>query len=223
MPRPTASPPCTPTRPPPSTSATPGWAWGTLFNPWPDDDQRARITTRIHTFDSRAELLNGPDEGLTWGIQDWAPYTERDGARTAVDDASIRFMLPTVQYFVEMPQRLTEAELVRHVGQQTVGGDTYDVVYATWGTLEANAEYDQYLLFFAPESGRLAKAQYTVREMMNLAVGTIHLDDQRAIDGYWVPHRMTVTSSPQDDPDTYMHRMVLTDFHFDADGALAGL
>jgi len=189
-----------------------------LFNPWPDADQHLRMTTRIHSFDSAAHLLNGPEEGVTWGITDGRSWRLRDGSKTVAPDADIEFMLPTTHYFTELPQRLTEAELVRYVGEETIADSTFDVVFATWGSLDATEQFDQYLVYIDKDTGRIGKIFYTVREIMRSVSGTAHLDDQRSVDGWWVPHRMTITATPSDDPEgSPLHRMVIEEYAFDVD------
>ena len=172
----------------------------TLFDPWPDASMRGHVVQRPATFDSRVKFLGGAKDGWTWGIEDWQPYTiDPDGAKVESDDADIRFMLPTVHYFVDLPFRLPEAELVRHVGTETVGGQAWEVVYATWGTITKNADYDQYLVYIDPDSGRIGKVKYTVREIAGVVTGTCHLDDVRPVGDLLLAHTMTVTPEPGDD------------------------
>ncbi len=188
-----------------------------MFSPWPDAEVRARILQHPGTFDSQAEFLQGSKTDWTWGITDGQTYTlDPQGARVDVDDGDIRFMLPTVQYFVDLPFRIVEAELVRSVGTQQVAGSEYTVVYATWGTIDKNREFDQYLVFIDPDTERIAKVEYTVREMAGFITGTAHLDDQRHIDGLWVAHRMTVTTSPDDALDTHSHVMEIEALRYDS-------
>jgi len=182
-----------------------------MFNPWPEASVRAHIVQKPTTFDSRATFLGGTADGLTWGIEDWQTYTvSAEGERIDVDDADIRFMLPTTQYFVDLPFRLTEAELVRAVGEQTLQGETYDVVYATWGSIEKNADYDQYVVYIDPQTHLVEHVTYTVREMAPFVTGTCHLSEHQQVGGLWLPGRMTVTADPEADPgDGGMHTMVV--------------
>lgn len=170
------------------------WAPGlpTWFSPWPEPDQRGRLRARVHSFDSQITYDNGPQTGQTWGITDWTVWEGTPA--NPVSSADLSFMLPTVHYFVEMPQRLTEAEIVRHVGTTGIDGVTYETVYATWGSVAANSDYDQYLIFLEPESGRIAKVQYTVREIAPFVTGIAHFEDVRDVDGFQLAHRMPVTS-----------------------------
>ncbi|MEQ1566429.1 MAG: hypothetical protein ABMA64_12380 [Myxococcota bacterium] len=189
---------------------------GTLFNPWPADDQRVHLTLRVHTFDSEVRFVDGPREGQVWGIRDFATYRREGDRQDPIADADLRFMLPTTHYFVEMPQRLTEAEIVRSVGRERVGDREYDLVYATWGTVDANRAYDQYRIYLDPETGRLAKVWYTVREIGSFVEGVGHFDDLREVDGFLVAHRVAVTPGIGDDPATdALHTMVFDGFTFD--------
>lgn len=192
-----------------------------VFSPWPAATQDARMTMKVHSFDSEADLLNGPDAGLTWGITDRRAWSRKDGTTTVAPNPGLEFILPTVHYFFEMPQRLTEAGLVQYVGEETIGGTLYDVVYLTWESLDARPDFDQYLAYFDRGTGRLSKIKYTVREIAKMVTGTMHLDDQRQIDGWWVPFKQSVTQEPTDDPDAFIHRITVTSFAFDAHGITA--
>jgi hypothetical protein len=184
------------------------------LNPWPSDDIRVRIVQRSRTFDSVATFLNPEDQGLVWGIEGGeAWYAGPDGVRHETDDSNIRFMLPTVHYFVEMPFRFLEAEIIRYAGPQTLDGVDYEVVYLTWRTVEANREFDQYLVYLDPQTGRLAKVAYTVREVMGAAQALAHFDELHEVDGIWVPHRMRI-GQPGDGPEDWFHEMSIEELHF---------
>ena len=132
----------------------------TLMAPWPSSDVRANIVQRTRTFDSVVTFQDGAPDGLVWGIEAWKPWVDDGSGRQNVEDSDIRFMLPTTQYFVEMPFRMLEAELVRDAGPVTVDGVTYDTVYATWGGWSANEDYDQYVIYLDPQTHRWAKVAY---------------------------------------------------------------
>lgn len=192
--------------------------WHGMFGmmaPWPAASQLVEVTTAIDSFDSHATFLDGPAKDTTWGIQAGRTWTDA-GAVVAADDANIRFILPTVQYFFHLPHRIQEAPIVRHVGRQTLEGTDYDVVYATWGEVAANPDFDQYVLFIDPTSKRLAKVHFTVREAMRFATGAAHYDDLEDHGGYLVARRLAITGAPHEDPATdAMHTFVLKDFGFD--------
>lgn len=181
------------------------YAW---ISPWGMERAELEVVQRRHTFDSTVTFA----DGRVWGITDGQPWTSTGGERTEVDDPNIRFILPTVHYFVEAPQRLQEAELVRYAGTRQIGGTTYDVVYATWGTWAANGDYDQYLIFVDADTHRIEKLEYTVRDMMRPIRAAIHYEDFVEVGDVTVATRCTVTSEVTDDPAAagFMHRMVLS-------------
>lgn len=173
------------------------WPGTTSFmNPWPSSDTTMRLILRPGTMSSSARFLSGPKEGWTWGIEGGQPFRiEPAGGRTEVDDDTIRFMLPTVHYLVDLPFRIGEAEHVLDVGEREIGGETFHVVYATWGSVAPNRDYDQFLLYISDTSGRIEKAEYTFREVGAFLSAASHFDEGREIDGVWVPHRITVNGS----------------------------
>ncbi len=208
-----------------TTSAEVSDSWyGTLIrmmSPWPEPDVRFNIDFENGKSAVRAEFLSSSDnvgsdglEGLVWGVQQWKPYRQRKGAQVVefVDDSDIRFMLPTVQYFISLPFRVIEAPIAVDAGIVNIDGKSYQRVLATWGSIEPNREYDQYIVFIGQDSGLIEKLEYTVREVMPFITGTMHYDDFRDVGGVKVGFKQTVTSSPTDQE--VMHRIVLQDLRF---------
>ncbi|MCB9689812.1 MAG: hypothetical protein H6735_32535 [Alphaproteobacteria bacterium] len=196
---------------------------GRAFNPWPSAHVTADIVQLPGTFDSEVRFTSGAKDGWTWGIEDGHAYVvDPEGGRSETDDAQLRFMLPTTQYFVDMPFRILEAPIVRYVGEETHLGVDYDVVYVTWKSVEANPEFDQYLMYVDQGTGRLGKVQYTVRESARFVSATGHFDDVEQADGIWVPRTMTINTSPDADPATdRLHVMVVDEISFHDDDGLA--
>ncbi len=199
------------------------WPGGSAW--WPQDVQCFRSQSRLRTFSSRIELLDGPGKGEVWGIQSWAPYRGRSGQPPALlsePDAAISFYLPTLHYFNELPFRILSAGIVRAAGEARLGGRTYDRVFATWGRPEPNGDNDQYVLWIDRETGLLSKVRYTVREattrmsarqrrwLRSVILGTMHYEDYRSLDGVMMPFAQTVTLSP---PELTRHPLSRHHFH----------
>ena len=156
----------------------------------------------------RLTFRGGERDGLVWGIQHWQTYTETPkGVRAFAPDDTIKFWLPTIQYFVEMPFRIGEADVVRYAGEQRLDDTPYDKVFATWHDPEPQPDVDQYVLWINRGTGRLDYAQYTVRDMGKLIEGCMRFEDFRDIDGFTIPFKMTAGGSPSQ-PRT-MHRFEL--------------
>lgn len=206
-----------------SVRVTDNW-YGTIarmLSPWPAADVRFDISFANGKSAVRAEFVQlEADEdseqlaGLVWGVQNWKVYEQpKGGSAEFVDNNDIRFILPTVQYFISLPFRLIEAPIVVDAGSTTIAGTDYDRVLVTWDSVEANDEYDQYVVYIDKSTGLIDKVEYTVREIMSFITGTMHYGDFRNVGGVTVGFDQTVTSSPTDaDP---MHRMTLTDLAYD--------
>ena len=177
---------------------------------WPQKDQRGEYLLALGTFTSNVELLDGPATGALWGIQSWRPYraASTDAPIEFLDqDLPIEFYLPTLHYFNELPFRLATAPIVVDLGSETLHGIAYDRVIITWGQTAPSDEVDQYVAWIDRRSGLITKVHYTVREVAGLpfipeeqkpivragAVGTIHFDDFRRVDGVLLPFRHVVT------------------------------
>jgi hypothetical protein len=180
-------------------------------SPW-HEGERVRLTFANGTDNSRLDFLSGPRAGLSWGIQQWQTYEVRDGQRSFRNDKDIKFWLPTVEYFLEMPFRIGEAGIVEHAGQRTLGEHSYDLVYVTWGRAEPQRHIDQYVLWIRRADTVLEFAEYTVRDIAPFMVGCIHYEDLRQVSAIRVPHRMTLGDCPG--KPGMLHRQTLQNVQF---------
>ena len=185
------------------------------YMPWPENDQRIRYQFLLGTFDSRAEILEGEGKGEVRGIQNWMTYRKAPGGDAVFSPDPLQtFFLPTYQYFFELPFRMAEVPIVGYGGEETFLGEPYHRVLATWETPEPHPEHDQYLLWIHAETGRLDLVQYTIREFMPSAIGAIHLEDFRQVQGLLLPFRQTIGPPGGD---RYLHRIQLEEVVFTND------
>jgi len=202
---------------------------------WPQPQQRIRAQRLLGTFTSRVELLDGPAAGETWGIQSWRAYKQPTGSQAPVilDDQSIRFYLPTLQYFDELPFRLVNAPIALYNGQGEYLGGSYERVLVTWASPEPHGEHDQYDVWINRETGLIDVVQYTVRDAVELAsplmrpvmkvfgVGTIHFRDYADVGGVMVPFAQYVTLTPPENTalpldENFFHKLVVEKAAFDS-------
>ena len=196
---------------------------GKVMNPWPENSVPIRMQTLLRTFTSRVEFLDGEKQGEVWGIQAWSPYKRqsRDAEVIFQKDGTIEFMLPTAQYFSELPFRIQEAEIIAYLGHRTLNGREYDLIFLTWGTPEANTKYDQYLVWIDRETSLIQKMTYTVRDKLRFMEATIHFFDYRDIQGVMIPFDQTTTLGRPEEIDypiegDFLHKVLLTDFRFES-------
>lgn len=164
-------------------------------SPW-YEGERLRLTFANGTDNSRLDFLTGPRAGSSWGIQQWQTYEVRDGQRSFRASKDSKFWLPTVEYFLEMPFRVSEAGIVAHAGQRTLGEHSYDLIYVTWGRAGPQRHVDQYVLWVRRVDTVLEFAEYTVRDIAPFMVGCIHYEDLRQVSGITIPHRLTLGDCP---------------------------
>jgi hypothetical protein len=187
-----------------------------LYMPWPENGTRVRYRFLLRTFTSVAELLDGKRQGETWGIQNWITYKRRPGEPVEIaPDKDITFYLPTYQYFLELPFRLGEAPIVGYAGDAQFDGRTYDLVFATWQTIEPHSEHDQYVLWIDRETRQVGQVQYTVRDIAGFVAGTNRFQDLRQVQGLAVPFLQTITDKPGSD--NVLHRLEFESIQFETD------
>lgn len=186
------------------TDTWPTWLNRTAAMPWPDSGQRLRAEFLLGQDDGRLTFLGGEDDGLVWGLQDWATWTQRPGqALDWDDDDDVRFWVATMAYFLELPFRIGEANVVAYAGETVVAGTAYATVFASWGTAEPQDEVDQYVLYIDPQTHRLAYAAYTVRDLFGFITGAVHYEGWQTVDGLVFPQRMTMADEPGGDDVTH--------------------
>lgn len=181
-------------------------------SPWGQPEVDVTLHYLAGTFDGQAVIRSGKHEGETWGIQSWHTYTipEKGTAEFEQDDG-ITFILPAIHYFQEFVFRANTAPIVLDAGEREIRGTLYKRVFITWNKIEPHMDADQYIMYIDPDTHRVAKIQYTVRDAMRFLKGTIHFDDFRLVEGVWVPFTQAVTLSVDADPvNDYAHLMTLS-------------
>ena len=182
----------------------------TMLNPWPADEVHVELSFRSNTFDARARFLEGDLSGSVWGMQSWRTYEEVPGkARRFVDNDDARFILPAIQYLAEFVFRDHSGQVVAALDPIEIDGARYERVFLTWSSLEPSDDHDQYIVYLEPKTGRVAKIEYTVRDMMSMATGAIHFEEYARVEGVLVPMRQSVTFAAVDSPDSYAHRITV--------------
>ncbi|MEQ8928043.1 MAG: hypothetical protein RLO81_19655 [Fulvivirga sp.] len=134
------------------------------INPWPGDNG-ALIEYRMvfNTFDSQVTWLEGELKNHTYGIQSWQLYKYEVGnSPVKIEDDDIEFIIPTMQYFMELPVRLLNADIITYMGNEEIEGVNYHKIFATWESLYPN-EHDQYIVYVNSKNGRVERTTYTIR------------------------------------------------------------
>ncbi|WP_420601728.1 hypothetical protein [Flagellimonas sp.] len=191
-----------------------------VFNNWPHLKQELQhdfLSFRLGY--SKTRLLNGPAKGEVWGIDNNVPYKIIHGKVDKIDDPNMIPALVGKEYFIQLPYWIQKIPIAVYVKDTVLHDKTYHLVFGTWKSLEANAEYDQYIFWINKKTKLLEIVQYTVRVVDSNAVGFVVFDDFRDIDGTVIPfvHRLGYLPTP----DGLIHEMRFESVVMDPKGLLA--
>jgi hypothetical protein len=177
----------------------PVWLTRTVAMPWRASPQRLELVVQSGTDAATLALRAGPEDGEVWGIRGGRTTVSRAANAPAdVDHPRARFRVPTLAYFLDMPFRLREAEVVQDAGDAERQGRRYHRVFATWRAAAPQQDLDQYLAWIDAETGRLAFVEYTIRELSGFLRGAMVFEGDLVADGVHLPRRMEARSALDD-------------------------
>lgn len=198
---------------------------GGMAKLWPQEVSKLSIKYVPNTFDAQLTFLDGKTKGQVVGMQSWNYYEKPVGGKInfdVEDNGRHIFGMAAFQYFTELAGRLSGAELIRYIGETTFKEKAYHQIFATWGSLEGNAEHDQYIIYLNQKTNLVDYVSYTIRENYldmpgsGMFYGTMGFSDFRTIDGFQVPFTQSVfMNGPSENNDDFIHQLKLESFSFD--------
>lgn len=172
-----------------------------FFMPIEFSGQELALRLRPGHLDTRLTFRDGDGAGRAWELV--------DGDTSTVDD-DVAFHLLGYRFFFFMPFLLSEAELITDAGTGELHGETYDLVYVTWGQWEPQREYDQYLVWIDRETRLVDYVQSTVREKFARSIVSLALSDHRDALGLRMPFSLRVLEDIDDVGEGMHHIEVLS-------------
>lgn len=177
------------------------WYHGLLrafFMPLEFSGQKLSLLVKPGYLDARLTFLDGEWKGRALGLSQGSTYqADSEGAVSWRSDETIRFHLAGYRFFFFLAFCLSEAELVTYAGAHELHGQTYDVVYITWGQLAPHRESDQYLVWVNRETSMIDFVQSTVREMFARSIVALSLSNYREVLGIKLPFSLSVLEDIQ--------------------------
>ncbi len=195
---------------------------GKMGKVWPDNETDILLKYEIGSFNSQVKFESGSRKGEIAGLQSWNYYEKKSEEELEFieDNKRIVFALSAYQYFTEILNRLNNAPIISYGGAETFDGIEYDLVMASWKTIEPDKEYDQYVLWINKDSHILEFVQYTIRDGYlpgsKMISGTIHYSDYRNINGILIPFTQTIYTFGLNTSENYLHRLTINTFEFDS-------
>jgi hypothetical protein len=202
-----------------------GKPMGKMAKLWPQPISKMNIKYVPNTFDAQLTFLDGKTQGQVIGLQAWNYYEKPVNGKISFDvedKPKHIFGMAAFQYFTELIGRLSNAELIRYMGETPFKGQAYHQVFVTWGSLKGNDKHDQYIIYINQQSNMVDYVSYTIRENYldmpgsGMFYGTMGFSDFRSIHGFQVPFTQTVfMNGPKEDNEDYVHQLKLESFSFD--------
>jgi hypothetical protein len=171
--------------------------YGMNINPWPGENNALlELKYSFGSFDGKVRWLETERKNTGYGIQSWHLYEygiEKDPKK--IEDKHLEFIIPTMQYFMELPYRLHKAPIISYMGSTSTDGVEYERVFVTWDNPEPN-EHDQYVLYINKKTGLIDRTTYTIRDNFMWTpkgfYGTALYRDYREVNGILFPFQIDV-------------------------------
>lgn len=161
---------------------------------WDTLPQQFEMISTLGTDDCEFTLLNGENRGQTWGVADWKSYQVLDnGEQSFQENEKYQHKLIYKNYWFQFPFRIGEAPIISYAGEAEVEGKTYDLLYATWGSVDANREYDQFVLYVDKKTRLVEWLHFTLREKVKFIHITAHFTDFKTVNGITLPFSQYLT------------------------------
>ncbi|MEM6772705.1 MAG: hypothetical protein AAF597_19155, partial [Bacteroidota bacterium] len=202
--------------------------WKTMWSLMPMNALPGNKNNDIHfrfstgTFDGQVTFLEGRKTGKTYGMQAWQGYQiTKDGTLKTNDSKRYGWGLPTYHYVIEGPLRLLGADIVRYAGETTFEGQTYDLVYATWGEDAPHKEHDQWLVYINRETKMTDLTEVTINDFFiptpeGMKAATIRFDRAVTSIGARLPSLVTIQLGKPKALKKHVYTFSLTDYRFDS-------
>jgi hypothetical protein len=161
---------------------------------WDVVPQRFELTCELGGSDSELLLINGPNKGTKWGVENGESYKlSSTQTKEFISKNHYTDKLLYKSYWFQFPFRIGEAEFISYAGEAVINHVAYDLVYVTWGSEKPNSTYDQYIVYLNKETHLLEWLHFTVREKVAGMAMSAHFDNFKYVDKIILPHDQYVT------------------------------
>lgn len=169
------------------------WYGNNIIGRWDTLPQIFEMISELGEDNSSLILKNGPTQGTYWAIKNGETFSKEEGKEVKEENETMKDKLLFKNYWFQFPFRISEADYIIYAGKEKVGEKEYELIYATWGSEEANTEYDQFILYLDPATLFIEYLYFTVRDKARILALTARFDDFKSIDSISLPHSQFVT------------------------------
>ncbi len=132
----------------------------------------------IHHDSNYISLINASNQTY-WLLKNDKIYIKEGEVLLEKDNAGKKMALKTIQYFIEFPFRIIEAEIMIDLGEDTLHKQTYKKVFVTWSEIAPHKEHDQYIVWINSTTGLIDLIEFTVRETARFAKGAMFFNNYK--------------------------------------------
>ncbi|TNE85314.1 MAG: hypothetical protein EP330_26000 [Deltaproteobacteria bacterium] len=117
-------------------------------------------------------ITSGSAAGSQFGVHNGRAWK---GSQEANAGPGVQFFAPTMEFLPTLAFHVGSADVVSYVDTVQRDGEAYDRVFVTWGDPETpTATMDQYLVYYAQDTGLLTYLECTVRDFGPFVTGSVH-------------------------------------------------
>ena len=179
-----------------------------IGHPYPSSHVRLTLRYAPSSYDGQLEFNDGKSKGELWGLQEWNTYLkEVDQPIELKKDKDIKFVIPTYQYFIEMPFRLLEGSVIRYAGMEKFNNIEYDLIFISWLKDAPQPKIDQYLAWVNKDTKNIDLVEFTIRDKSRFIKGVVLYNDYQIIDSIRFPKNISVKTNKNNSG--WMHKMKL--------------
>ena len=88
-----------------------------------------------------------------------------DGKHRKYNRFSTRFFYKGISHLIEFPFKMSSADVLEYLGKKEWNGNTYDLVFATWNSLDPSLHINQYIMWINQQTGLIDRFDTTGRDI----------------------------------------------------------
>ena len=137
---------------------------------------------------------SSPQSHYFIGCDDKGVFKESKGNRE-YGQSSLDFFYYAIKHLVEFAFEMNSATILEYMGEKKMGDKTYELVFATWESMEPTMKYDQYIIWINKHTGLIERFDATGRGIAPFAIAKVTFDYGENNGKMIIPRAMKVVST----------------------------
>ena len=115
---------------------------------------------------------NSPESSYLIGCDDQGVFKESEEKRE-YGQSSLDFFYYAIKHLIEFAFEMNSASIIEYMEEQKVDGKTYELLFATWESMEPIMDYDQYIIWINKQTGLIERFDATGRGIAPFAIAKV--------------------------------------------------